>query len=152
MGNVTRPHSAFGGYLIWTTDYVPSVPWFPWTTDYVPSVPWFPQQRQVQVGHGGVRIDDLTAGGKLTVPAAQYDRRQIAVAVDVPVAQTAAVDDHGVIEQRSIAILNRLEPVDEVGELLHVMDVDLGDLLHQVRKWVDHGVEFSSIPPCWQRR
>jgi hypothetical protein len=26
-----------------------------------------------------------------------------------------------VIEQRSVAILNRLEAVDEVGELLHVM-------------------------------
>ena len=86
------------------------------------------QQRQVQVGHGGVRIDDVTAGGKLTVPAAQYDRRQIAVAVDVPVAQTAAVDDHGVIEQRSIAILNRLEPVDEV---------ELGILCNEDSKCVD---------------
>lgn len=44
-------------------------------------------------------------------------------AVRVAVAEDAAVNDHAMIEQRAVAFLNRLELLDEVRELLHVMAV-----------------------------
>ena len=49
--------------------------------------------------------------------------------VAVSVGQPAAVDDHRVVEQRAVAVLRRLELVEQICELLDVELIDLGDLL-----------------------
>ena len=43
------------------------------------------------------------------------------VLMPVAVAEAAAVDDHGMIEQRAVAFLGRLQLAQEVAELLHVV-------------------------------
>ena len=45
--------------------------------------------------------------------------------VAVAVADAAAVDDHGVVEDRAVALADRLQLAEEVGELLDVELVDL---------------------------
>ena len=50
--------------------------------------------------------------------------------VAVAVAVAAAVDDHRVVQDRAaVNVLGLLELLEEPGELLHVPEVDLGDLL-----------------------
>src|SRR5205814_4984910 len=55
--------------------------------------------------------------------------REILMPVAVSVGQPAAVDDHRVVEQRAVAVLRRLELVEQICELLDVELIDLGDLL-----------------------
>ena len=50
------------------------------------------------------------------------------VGVAIAVRQAAPVDDHGVVEQGAVAVGRRAKLADEVGELLHVVAVDLGDV------------------------
>ena len=55
------------------------------------------------------------------------------VRVPVAVGIAAAVDDHRIVEDRfAVDVLLRIEPLQEAREALHVIEVDLPDLLHQV--------------------
>ena len=58
------------------------------------------------------------------------DDRQVIVVVAVAIGDAAAVYDHRVVEQAlAVHVLGGFQPLEEVGELLHVEEVDLGDLL-----------------------
>ena len=61
--------------------------------------------------------------------AAQQNDRQIVVVVAVAVADAAAVHHHAVVQQRPLPFRGRGELLDQVGEQLDVVPVDLGDLL-----------------------
>ena len=54
---------------------------------------------------------------------------QIVVVVAVAVADAAAVDDHGVVEEGPVAFADRFELAQQVSELLDVESVDLPELL-----------------------
>jgi hypothetical protein len=56
------------------------------------------------------------------------------VGVQITVADAAAVQDQGVIEQRAVAVRRRAQPVEEVSEQADVVRVDLGVLLDLVRR------------------
>ena len=47
----------------------------------------------------------------------------------LPSPSAAAVDEHRAVEQRRVALADRLEPLEQVGELLDVEAVDLLELL-----------------------
>ncbi len=49
----------------------------------------------------------------------------------VAIADAAAVNDGRVVEQRTIAVRRRFQPRDEFRELLHVIAIDLRNLVHQ---------------------
>src|ERR1700674_2024877 len=49
--------------------------------------------------------------------------------VPVAVADSTTVEHQAVIEQRALTVLNRLELSKEIGELLHMVSIDAGDLL-----------------------
>ena len=91
------------------------------------------EQREEEVRHWNLSfVLDVSAGVEQTTASAGQDHRQILVAVAVGVAQRAAVDDHRVVEQRPLPVLNRVEFGQEVSELLHHVLIDflqVGDLL-----------------------
>ena len=75
----------------------------------------------------------MAAGLEGAAAVAGEDDRQVVVVVAVAVGDAAAVDDHRVVEQAlAVDVLGLLQLVEEVGELLHVEVVDLGDLLEVV--------------------
>jgi hypothetical protein len=51
------------------------------------------------------------------------------VLMAVAIAQSAALDNHRMVEQSAIAVLGALQFSKEISELLHVVGVDLGYLL-----------------------
>ena len=53
--------------------------------------------------------------------------------VPVAVGEARPVDDHGVIEQGRIAFFDALQLAHPLGELLHVIGIDLRDFLNQIR-------------------
>jgi len=87
------------------------------------------EQGQVQIVHGSLSaIRD--------VPAARLAGKQdwkIIVLVLIAVAQAAAVDDLGMIEQRAVAIGNGFQLAEEIRELLHVISVYARDLFDEIR-------------------
>src|SRR5262245_25796023 len=93
------------------------------------------QQGEEEVGHRrSLGILNVSSGLEAVIAAPQDDHRQIFVAVQIAVAEAAAIDDHAMIEQRAVAFSNRFQLPDEVGELFDVVAVDPGDLLDQVGK------------------
>ena len=61
--------------------------------------------------------------------AGEHDRQRAEVVL-VAVAQRAAVQHERVIEQRAVAVRRLLQLVDEVGELRHVVRVQLREAIH----------------------
>ena len=61
-------------------------------------------------------------------PFAGDEDREVVVVVAVAVADPAPVDDHRVVEDGAVPLADRAELVQEVGELLDVVEVDLLDL------------------------
>src|SRR5579872_5843201 len=78
-------------------------------------------------GFGGVLY--VAAWFKSSAAAAGQHGRKIFVQVAVAITEAAAVDDHGMIEQGSVAVLSRFQLREEVGELVDVEAVDLRYLL-----------------------
>ncbi len=92
------------------------------------------EQRQEEVCHWRfVIVNDVPSRFQLAVATTQNNHWQVFVTMAVSVAETAAVDNHAMIEKRAIAFLNRLQLLNEVGELLQMVAVDFRDLLDQVR-------------------
>ena len=60
---------------------------------------------------------------------AKQSDRQIFVAVGVAVGNAAAVHDHTIVQQRALALVDRIKSFQEVPEQSRVEDVDLADLL-----------------------
>ena len=79
-------------------------------------------------------ILQVPAALQLARAAAQHGSRQFVVRVDVGVAQAAAVENQAVIQQVAVAIRRVLQLLQEVGERLHQVRVDLGDVgdLHRI--------------------
>ncbi len=63
--------------------------------------------------------------------AAGQQHRQIVVVMAVAIANAAAVNDHGVIEQGAIAIGRGFHLLQESSELLHVVLINGGHFIHQ---------------------
>src|ERR1700722_7842936 len=94
-------------------------------------------------------VGDRRTGLRCDMPAALqstrvtgHQQRQIGTRVSVSVAQGAAVNYRRVIEQRAVSILSRFQALDESGQKLYVIAIDLRDLLDEigmspmVREWV----------------
>ena len=75
----------------------------------------------------------MPAGLDRAAAATGHEDRQVVVVVAVAVADAAAVDDHRVVKQRAIALTDRLQLAEQVGELFDVKAVDLLDLFMLVR-------------------
>ena len=92
------------------------------------------QQRKPKVGlrRINIRIDYVAARLYAAIPAAQEQTRYVVMQVLVRVAHAAAVNRHRMIEQGSVAFLNRFELLDQVGKLFHVMAFDFRGLLNQL--------------------
>ena len=58
----------------------------------------------------------------------RQDHRQVLVIVSVTVAETAAVTDHGVVQQIAFTVWSRLEFIEKVRQLSNMKLVDLADL------------------------
>ena len=88
------------------------------------------------VEQGEIEVVERRLGFEFEVPVgldgaaavAGEEDGQIVVIVAVAVADAAAVDEHRAIEERRFALADRLEPGEEVGELLDVKAVDLLEL------------------------
>ena len=70
---------------------------------------------------------------QFAVVAADQDVRHVVVHVLVRVAHVAAVQQQRMIEQRAVAIVGVSQFVDEVRQHLHVILVDLRQLLDRIR-------------------
>ena len=57
--------------------------------------------------------------------AARHQNRKIGVGVFEAIADAAAVKDGHVIEQRTVAVRSRFEFLKKIGDLVHVVGVDL---------------------------
>ena len=83
------------------------------------------EQGQEQVGHRrAVRVPQVAPTAQRAVSTAGHQRRQVVVGVRVGIAQAAAVDDHRVVEQRSVLVLRVPQLAEEVGQHRHVVAVD----------------------------
>ena len=52
--------------------------------------------------------------------------------VGVAIGDATAIDNHAVVQKAAVAVFGGLHLLDETGELLHVILVDLPHFLHQV--------------------
>jgi len=87
------------------------------------------QRGRQQVGHGRViRILEVAAALHFSAGSAGHEDRKRGVIVQVAVAHGAAVQNQGMIQQRSVAVLNVLHLVQQVGNQADVIGVDLGQL------------------------
>ena len=86
--------------------------------------------------------------------AAEENDGQRVVVVLVAVTHAAAVENHRVIEQRSVAVLGGGELVDEVGEHGDVVLVDQGEVVHVrfVVGMVRGAVETAAVGTFGERR
>src|SRR5215471_3762727 len=67
------------------------------------------EQRQVQIRDRGLAlVDDMVAGLQCSGAAARKQYRQVLMKVTVAVAQAAAIYDHRMIQQSSVAVRSRL--------------------------------------------
>ena len=73
-------------------------------------------------------VFDVPARLDRAAAAAGEQNRQVVVIVGVAVGVAAAVDDHAVVQQRAVALLDALQLRQQVGELLDVELVDVADL------------------------
>lgn len=48
--------------------------------------------------------------------------------VRLPVTQTASVHQHAIVQQRAASLLDRLQSIEKISELFHVITVDGADL------------------------
>src|SRR5690606_26147775 len=80
------------------------------------------EEGEVKVGHGrAFRGLDYATGLECAIAAPSKNDGKVIVVVTVSVGDSAAVDDHGPIEERvTITIRRLLHPSQEVGELLDV--------------------------------
>src|SRR5947209_981346 len=78
-------------------------------------------------------IYHVPPGLDASIAAAQKETGHIVMQVLIRVAHAAAINDHRVIEQRSVSIPHRFQRLDERRELFHVMAFDPGSLLDQLR-------------------
>lgn len=62
------------------------------------------------------------------LPPPGKQNRQVFVVVAIAVAETASVADHRVIEHGSVAFGDRLEPFQQIGQLLDMKAIDPTDL------------------------
>ena len=65
---------------------------------------------------------------KLTVGAADENQRTPLVVVNVRIPHRRAVDDEALVEQRRVAVLDRLELLQEVRQQAHVIPIDLREV------------------------
>ena len=71
----------------------------------------------------------MLSSGDLAGAATGHQDRQVVRVVLVRVPDRRPVEDHEMVQQRAIAVLRRPELQQEVGEELHVIRVDLRQLL-----------------------
>lgn len=74
----------------------------------------------------------MTTALQVPLGAAQQDCRQIVVQVRICVTQTGAIENHCVVEKRSVAIRRGGQPVEEIGDVLGVIHLNLDDLVDLV--------------------
>ena len=92
------------------------------------------------VAHAEVEVAHWLASGLIepaalerAAAAASEDDREIVVGVAVAIGIAAAINDHGVIQQRSaVHVFRFLELLEKAGELFHVPAVDIGHPLDHV--------------------
>src|SRR5438034_2135804 len=87
------------------------------------------EQRHVQVVHRRVlREPQVAAALELSRAAADQHERQIDVRVLIRIAQPAALQDHRVVQQRAVAVLDVPQPACKPCEQIDVVRVDLRGL------------------------
>ena len=88
------------------------------------------------IGHGEEQVRhrlaasfDVTSCFQGAAAVAGEDDGQVVMGVAIAVGIAAAVNDHGIVEERiAIHVLGFLHLLQEPGELLHVPEIDLADL------------------------
>src|SRR5262249_38221304 len=86
------------------------------------------EQREVEIAQRDAFPRLRRIGLVLTVleAAAGEDDRQVGVDVRIPVADAAAMEDHRAVQERAaVRLFNRSQLVEEMGELLHLVQLDL---------------------------
>ena len=75
----------------------------------------------------------MTSGLELSAGIASEDDGKIIMSVTVGIGDSTSPHNHGVVKEGvSIDVFGRFHAFQEVGELLSVKGVDLGDLIHLV--------------------
>src|SRR6516162_4018811 len=92
------------------------------------------EDREVQIGNRRVfgKVDLLSALLERARAAADEDVRQRIIAVHVAVAHVGAVEQHRIVQERAFAVGRGGELLDEIPEPLHVIALDLHQLLEPV--------------------
>jgi len=86
-------------------------------------------QQQVARWHRLGRVGKMTSAFQATVVATEQDMRHIIVQMLVRITHVAAVQHQRVIQQAAVAVIGVLQLVDEVGQHLDVILVDLRELV-----------------------
>src|SRR5579884_1381510 len=88
------------------------------------------EQGEEQVRHrGSVRVVQMTPRFDRARALAGQQDRQVVMVVAVAIADARAVDDHRIIEQRTLALADGLHLFQQVGQLGDMEAVDLADLV-----------------------
>ena len=84
----------------------------------------------------------MAARSQRAAAAPRHKNGKVVVVVPVAVANRSAIHNHAVVQQRSFGFLYGFQPVEEIGELLHVEVIDFRDffLLRGVVLMVRKGV------------
>src|SRR4030095_8001239 len=87
-------------------------------------------QGQEKVAQRFGAVLDKTARSQCTAACSGQNQGQIGMGMTIPIRVAAAIEDHGMMEQRlTIDVFGVLQFLEELRELLDVPTIDFGDLL-----------------------
>ena len=86
------------------------------------------QHAYKKIGKRGVDVAVIGQMLAMSKTASREDDRKIDIVVDVGVPHVAAIENHGVIQQAAIGLLNVLEIPKEFPEQIYLADLDLFEL------------------------
>ena len=92
------------------------------------------QHREEEVGHrGAVFVLDVPPCLHGAAALARDQDREVVVVVAIRIGDTATVDEHRVVEEGAVRLLNGFHPIQDIGELLDMERIDLLKLVELFR-------------------
>ena len=82
------------------------------------------------IQRGFLGVDDVAALLERAAGSASEDQREVVVVVGIAVGVAAAVGQHAVVQQRAVSLFDRVQLLQQVGQLLDVERVDVANLFH----------------------
>lgn len=67
---------------------------------------------------------EVLSDGNFSAAFSGYEKGEIVVVVTVTITDSAAVEEHGVVEEGAVSVVDFAHAIEDVGELLGVVDID----------------------------